>query len=152
MSLFDEDNPEKDVNGSMGSDATGGNARDGNARNGNATNHDGFPSRGRNPGERATHEREAVDTESEDLPVAVRLAPSGAVLESTDDELADAVAYAVRLAGLIGELMGLDGLRAMELASKSERLLAYVELDGELTAVRVPTHVNVARLRERAGL
>jgi Domain of unknown function (DUF4388) len=87
-----------------------------------------------------------------DFPVAVRIAGNGNVVTSTDDQLADAVAYAARLSGLIGDMLGLDGFRAMEWASKTERLFALVEPDGGLVAVRTPIAADVAALRERAGL
>ena len=80
------------------------------------------------------------------------MAASGAVIETVDDDLADAVAYAGRLAGLIGELLGLDGFRALECASKDERVVIYVEEEGGLVAGRVPAIADVSLLRERLGL
>ncbi len=87
-----------------------------------------------------------------ELPIAARVAASGAVIETVDDDLADAVAYAGRLAGLIGELLGLDGFRALECASKDERVVIYVEEEGGLVAGRVPAIADVSLLRERLGL
>lgn len=86
------------------------------------------------------------------LPIAVHVAPDGAILESVDEQLADAVAYAGRLATLIGELLGLDGFRALECASKDERLIMYTDQDGGLAAGRVPIATEVGPLRERLGL
>ncbi len=87
-----------------------------------------------------------------DLPIAARVAPNGTIIEAVDDDLADAVAYAGRLAGLIGELLGLEGFRALECASKDERVVIYTEEDGGLVAGRVPAAADVSILRERLGL
>ena len=67
-------------------------------------------------------------------------------------DLADAVAYAGRLASLIGELLGLDGFRALECTSKDERVIIYSTEDGGLVAGRAPIAIDVVALRERLGL
>jgi hypothetical protein len=87
-----------------------------------------------------------------DLPIAARVAANGTVIETIDDDLADAVAYAGRLASLIGELLGLEGFRALECASKEERVVIYVEEEGGLAAGRVSAAADVSILRERLGL
>lgn len=87
-----------------------------------------------------------------DLPIAARLTAGGTVIETVDEDLADAVAYAGRLAGLIGDLLGLEGFRALECASKDERVVIYVEEEGGLVAGRVPAAADVGLLRERLGL
>jgi len=87
-----------------------------------------------------------------ELPIAARVAASGAVIETVDEDLADAVAYAGRLAGLIGEMLGLDDFRALECASKDERVVIYVDEDNGLVAGRVPAIADVGLLRERLGL
>jgi hypothetical protein len=87
-----------------------------------------------------------------ELPIAARVAPNGAIIDTADEDLADAVAYAGRLAGLIGEMLGLDGFRALECASKDERIVIYVEEQGGLVAGRVPAIADVSLLRERLGL
>jgi len=87
-----------------------------------------------------------------ELPIAARVAASGAVIETVDEDLADAVAYAGRLAGLIGEMLGLDDFRALECASKDERVVIYVDEDSGLVAGRVPAIADVSLLRERLGL
>jgi Domain of unknown function (DUF4388) len=86
------------------------------------------------------------------LPIAVRVAADGAVLEAVDDNLADAVAYAGRLSSLIGELLGFDGFRALECVSKDERVIIYAAEDGGLVAGRIPLATDVTVLRERLGL
>jgi hypothetical protein len=87
-----------------------------------------------------------------DLPIAARVAANGTVIEAVDEDLADAVAYAGRLAGLIGELLGLDGFQALECASKEERVVVYVEEEGGLVAGRISAAADISLLRERLGL
>lgn len=87
-----------------------------------------------------------------ELPIAARVAANGAVIETVDEDLADAVAYAGRLAGLIGEMLGLDGFRALECASKDERVVIYLDEHSGLVAGRVPAVADVSLLRERLGL
>ena len=86
------------------------------------------------------------------FPVDVRIASDGTILETADDDLADAVAYAGRLSSLIGELLGLDGFRALECASKEERLIMYTDRDGGLVAGRLPVGTEVAAVRDWVGL
>ena len=93
-----------------------------------------------------------VGTAVIELPIAARVAASGAIIETVDEDLADAVAYAGRLASLIGEMLGLDGFRALECASKNERLVIYVDEHSGLVAGRVPAIADVSLLRERLGL
>jgi hypothetical protein len=99
-----------------------------------------------------TSRRDPGTTHVIELPIAARVAASGAVVETEDEDLADAVAYAGRLAALIGELLGLEGFRALECASKDERVVIYVEEEGGLVAGRVPAIADVSLLRERLGL
>ena len=87
-----------------------------------------------------------------ELPIAARVAASGAVIETVDEDLADAVAYAGRLVGLIGAMLGLEDFRALECASKDERVVIYVDEDNGLVAGRVPAIADVSLLRERLGL
>ena len=87
-----------------------------------------------------------------ELPLAARVAANGPVIEALDDDLADAVAYAGRLAGLIGELLGLDGFRALECASKEERVVIYVVEEGGRVAGRGAAAADGSILRERLGL
>jgi hypothetical protein len=88
----------------------------------------------------------------DELPVAVRVAADGTILEAVDAELADAVAYVGRLSALIGELLGLDGFRALECASKDERVVIYADTTGGLVGGRVPIGADVGPLRNRLGL
>ena len=86
------------------------------------------------------------------LPVAAHLAPDGSVLEATDHEFADAVAYIGRLSSLIGELLGFDEFRALECASKEERVFVYTDQEGGLVAGRLPASVEASPFRDRLGL
>jgi hypothetical protein len=88
----------------------------------------------------------------DDLPVAVRVGADGTILEAVDGELADAVAYAGRLSALIGELLGLEGFRALECTSKDERVVIYSDASGGLVGGRVPIGADVGPLRNRLGL
>lgn len=88
----------------------------------------------------------------DELPVAVRVGADGTILEAVDGELADAVAYVGRLSALIGELLGLDGFRALECASKDERVVIYVDTSGGLIGGRIPIGADVGPLRNRLGL
>ena len=82
----------------------------------------------------------------------MRVGADGTILESVDCELADAVAYAGRLSELIGELLGLDGFRALECASKEERVMIYADDSGGLVGGRVPIDADMGALRNRLGL
>jgi hypothetical protein len=103
------------------------------------------PARQPTPPRRATGEEVG-------FPVEVLVAADGTILEAADDDLADAVAYAGRLSSLIGELLGLDGFRALECASKEERLIMYTGRDGGLVAGRLPAGTEVAAVRDWLGL
>ncbi len=85
----------------------------------------------------------------------VRLAPGGEVLEAkgATEEIADVVAYVTRLAALVGELLGLDRLRALECATKDERrFFLYVDDAGVVVALRPARDADLALLRGRIGL
>ena len=72
----------------------------------------------------------------DDLPVAVRVGADGTILE----------------AALIGELLGLEGFRALECTSKDERVVIYSDASGGLVGGRVPIGADVGPLRNRLGL
>jgi len=103
-------------------------------------------------GDPRTRAARAETEEDLALPVAAHLAADGAVLEATDHDFADAVAYIGRLSSLIGELLGLDEFRALECASKQERIFVYTDEDGGLVAGRLPASVEASPFRERLGL
>lgn len=66
-------------------------------------------------------------------------------------ELADAAALTVRLARLIGESLGLDGLASVESTSTEQRVLLLLESDGGVLALRAPLEVDLSALRARYG-
>lgn len=88
-----------------------------------------------------------------ELAEVARIDPSGAVIHAADEATGDAVAYAARLASLVGELLGLESLRAMECASRAERLIVYTTADsGELVACRGALAEDATALRTKVGL
>jgi hypothetical protein len=84
---------------------------------------------------------------------AVRLEPDGKIVSSRGEveELAAITAYALRLATLVGESLGLDDLRAVEAVTTGERRLFYLEKNGNLIGLEAPTDADVSVLRERLG-
>jgi hypothetical protein len=89
-----------------------------------------------------------------EFPVAIRLAPNGAVLKSkgASEDQAGAVAYAARLVELAGELLGAGRFVAMECAFKQGRCLLYTEANGDTVALRPRADANLGPLREKLGL
>jgi len=90
----------------------------------------------------------------EDFEVAVRLGPNGDVLASRGDieDFANIVAYTSRLVEILGDLMGLEGLRGLECTFKQGRCLLLREADGNLLAVKPLPSSDLSLLRERIGL
>ena len=91
---------------------------------------------------------------SADFPVMVRLSASGAVLRNKggSEDLAEAAAYAHRLAQLAGELLGLEEFVALECIFDQGRYLVFTEGDGEIVVLRPRPELNLQALRERLGL
>lgn len=89
--------------------------------------------------------------ESRDL---VRLDRAGNVLSSQGnaESLAPTIAYVARMAGLIGEQLGLGPLMAAECQAASTRYLLHVERSGNVVGLRTPTDTDVNTIRERFGL
>jgi hypothetical protein len=88
-----------------------------------------------------------------ELAEVARIDPSGAVIHAADEATGDAVAYAARLASLVGELLGLESLRAMECASRTERMIVYTAADsGALVACRGALAEDASALRAKVGL
>lgn len=85
---------------------------------------------------------------------AVRLEADGKVLSSRGEaeELAAVTAYAMRLAELVGEGLGMDELRAVECISSRRRRLFYAEKNGNLIGLEAPVDTDLHTLRERLGL
>jgi hypothetical protein len=84
----------------------------------------------------------------------VRLDRAGNVLSSHGnvETLAPSVAYMARMAGLIGEQLGLGPLMAAECQATSSRFLLHVERSGNVVGLRTSTESDVQAVRERFGL
>ncbi len=85
---------------------------------------------------------------------AVRIDVTGQVLSivGDDGEFGGMVAYASRLAGLIGEAFGLDQFKALDVGLASSRCVMYVEDKGSVVAVRARNDVDLTSVMRRAGL
>ena len=85
---------------------------------------------------------------------AVRIDATGQVLSivGDDGEFGGLVAYASRLAGLIGEAFGLEQFRAIDVGLASSRCVMYVEEKGSVVAVRAKNEVDLTSVLRRAGL
>jgi hypothetical protein len=85
---------------------------------------------------------------------AVRIDAAGQVLSivGDDGEFGGLVAYATRLAGLIGEALGLQEFKALDVGLSSSRCVMYVEEKGSVVAVRARTDVDLTSVLRRAGL
>jgi Domain of unknown function (DUF4388) len=84
---------------------------------------------------------------------SVRLDRDGSIIESQGelDDFPDAAAYAVRLAELIGEGLGLENFEAMECTSPGHTMLAYLDGDS-IVALEGTPGPEIARHRTKAGL
>ncbi len=86
---------------------------------------------------------------------AARLDATGKVLSlqgSGAEELADAMALASRLGGLLGESLGLERLIAIEGTSATQRTLVVIEASGGALGVRAPLDADLTTVRERYGI
>jgi hypothetical protein len=84
---------------------------------------------------------------------AVRLEADGKVVSVRGDaeELAAITAYAMRLATLVGERLGMEELRAVECVTSTRRRLFYLEKNGNLIGLEAQADTDLAALRERLG-
>jgi hypothetical protein len=89
-----------------------------------------------------------------DFPVMVRLAASGNVIRNKGgtEDLAEATAYAHRLAQLTGELLGLEQFVALECISRDGRYLMFSEGEGEIVLLRPRPDLDLQAMRGRLGL
>jgi hypothetical protein len=85
---------------------------------------------------------------------AVRIDGTGQVISivGDDGEFSGMVAYASRLAGLIGEAFGLDRFKALDVGLAASRCVMYVEDKGSVVAVRAKNEVDLSSVLRRAGL
>lgn len=103
----------------------------------------------------SVHEELAPASGVTKVRAAARLDPQGEVVMAKGQgasELADAAALTLRLARLIGESLGLDGLMAVESLSSEQRTLLLLEKDGGVLALRAPLAVDLGALRARYGV
>jgi hypothetical protein len=85
---------------------------------------------------------------------AVRIDRAGNVVSAkgATDELADVVAYAARLAELVGDGLGLQGLLSVEVTQRRSRTLICKEKSGNTLALSAALDADWSQVRERLGL
>lgn len=85
---------------------------------------------------------------------AVRIDPAGNVIGSKGDaeELTQVAAYAARLAELIGDGLGMQGLVSVEVTQQRSRTLIYKEKNGNTFALSASPEADLSQVRERLGL
>jgi Domain of unknown function (DUF4388) len=85
---------------------------------------------------------------------AVRIDPVGNVVSSKGDatELSQVAAYAGRLAELIGDGLGMQGLVSVEVLQHRSRTLIYKEKSGNTFALSAAPDADLSQVRERLGL
>jgi len=87
------------------------------------------------------------------FPAMVRLDPNGNVLASkgNTEDLAPVAAYAARLADLVGNLLGMESLVALECVFSGERLIMHRERTGNLVALKARPDQDLSAVRELFG-
>ncbi len=85
---------------------------------------------------------------------AVRIDPAGNVLSSKGhaEELTQVAAYAARLAELVGDGLGMQGLVSVEVTQQQSRTLIYKEKSGNTFALSASPDADLSQVRERLGL
>jgi predicted regulator of Ras-like GTPase activity (Roadblock/LC7/MglB family) len=85
---------------------------------------------------------------------AVRIDPAGNVVSSKGDAegLTQVAAYAARLAELVGDGLGMQGLVSVEVAQQRSRTLIYKEKTGNTFALSASPEADLSQVRERLGL
>jgi predicted regulator of Ras-like GTPase activity (Roadblock/LC7/MglB family) len=85
---------------------------------------------------------------------AVRIDAAGNVIGSKGDteELTQIAAYAARLAELIGDGLGMQGLVSVEVTQQRSRTLIYKEKTGNTFALCASPDADLSQVRERLGL
>lgn len=85
---------------------------------------------------------------------AVRIDRTGAVVSAKGaaEELADVVAYASRLAELVGDGLGMQSLLSIEAVHRRSRTLIYKEKNGNTLALNAALDADLSQVRERLGL
>ena len=85
---------------------------------------------------------------------AVRIDQGGNVVSSKGDasELSQIAAYAARLAELVGDGLGMQGLVSVEVTQQRTRTLIYKEKTGNTFALSAAPDADLSQVRERLGL
>lgn len=85
---------------------------------------------------------------------AVRVDPSGNIVSSKGDarDLGQVAAYAARLAELVGDGLGMQGLLSVEVTQLRSRTLIYREKTGNTFALSAAPDADLSQVRERLGL
>jgi hypothetical protein len=85
---------------------------------------------------------------------AVRVDQSGNVVSSKGDagDLGQIAAYAARLAELVGDGLGMQGLLSVEVTQHRSRTLIYREKTGNTFALSAAPDADLSQVRERLGL
>ena len=85
---------------------------------------------------------------------AVRIDQAGNVVSSKGDasELSQIASYAARLAELVGDGLGMQGLVSVEVTQQRSRTLIYKEKSGNTFALSAAPDADLTQVRERLGL
>jgi hypothetical protein len=85
---------------------------------------------------------------------AVRVDQAGNVVSSKGDagELGQVASYAARLAELVGDGLGMQGLLSVEVTQQRSRTLIYREKTGNTFALSAAPDADLSQVRERLGL
>jgi hypothetical protein len=109
--------------------------------------------------ERAERSEASVNAETSapllaQVRAAVRIDPAGNVVSSKGDAeaLTQVAAYAARLAELVGDGLGMQGLVSVEVTQQRSRTLIYKEKTGNTFALSASPEADLSQVRERLGL
>jgi hypothetical protein len=109
--------------------------------------------------ERAERSEASVNAETSapllaQVRAAVRIDPAGNVVSSKGDAeaLTQVAAYAARLAELVGDGLGMQGLVSVEVTQQRSRTLIYKEKTGNTFALSASPDADLSQVRERLGL
>jgi hypothetical protein len=91
---------------------------------------------------------------SEDFDLVLHLDPGGEITQNqgASQDFADIIAYASRLAELIGNHLGVERFRAMECIFKAGRCFVVLERDGDVIALKPRPSSDPSVLRELLGI
>lgn len=82
----------------------------------------------------------------------VLLSPEGRVVRGAAGDLPEAAAYAVGLADLVGECLGLDGMRALEVEFETAHFFIGRHPDGSVVAARASQASDLEPLKKELKL